>query len=58
MIELNSTVIHEAGHAVSYYRACAEYAATLAGGYADEEALAGCESDFEKARPIVISLLT
>ena len=30
--------------------ACAGYAATLAAGYADEKALAGCESDFEAAQ--------
>ena len=28
---------------------CAGYAAVLAGGYSDEEALAGCGSDFDKA---------
>ena len=28
---------------------CAGYAAVLAAGYSDEAALAGCESDFDKA---------
>ena len=31
---------------------CAGYAATLAAGYAEEEALAGCEADFEKAERV------
>jgi len=32
--------------------ACAGYAAMLAAGYAEEEALAGCEADFEKAERV------
>jgi len=31
---------------------CAGYAAMLAAGYAEEEALAGCEADFEKAERV------
>ncbi len=100
MTDLKQTAIHEAGHAIAFYRlfgdaaryghtltiephedllgshqaeemvfhgvgeltaeqrlafeneaiySCAGYAAVLAAGYSDEAALAGCESDFDKA---------